>query len=357
MKRIAFRSKSSKVVAGAVAALALAGAGAALATTELSSPSARDNAIISNAAGQLGVAPSALANALTKAIDDELSSEVSAGQLSQAQANAIESRLSAGTAPIFGGFGGGGRYRGAGGFGGAVSAAATYLGLSSSQITTDLQGGKTLADIATAQGKTADGLISAIVSAEESQLQSAVSAGTLSSSQEQTIESNLQTRVSAIVNGTQPAFGGGFGGGGFGGRGGFGGFGFGGMGGAVTAAATYLGLSSSQITTDLQGGKTLADIATAQGKTADGLVSAIVSAEESQLQSAVSAGKLSSSQEQTIESNLQTRVSAIVNGTQPAFGGFHGGFRRGGFGGGGFGGGGWHGGSGGGTTTTTAIPA
>jgi hypothetical protein len=342
------RSRTGKLVAGGVAAIVLAGGGAAVAATAFTSPSARDSAIISDAAGQLGIQPSALSSALTKAIDDQINAAVTAGQLSQSQASALESRLASGDLPLFGGLLGG---AGAGGrFGGELSAAATYLGLTSSQIQSDLRGGQTLAQIANSTtGKSSSGLVTALVSAVESNLGSAVSAGKLTSSQEQTIESNLQQEVTNLVNGTGPAAGGhgrfGFGPGGMGAPGGmgFGGMGFGGAGGGeLSAAATYLGLTSSQIQSDLRGGQTLAQIANSTtGKSSSGLVTALVSAEDSALDSAVSAGKLTSSQEQTIESNLQTRITDLVNGTRPQ--GFRGGFApgfRGGRGPGSFGGGG-----------------
>jgi hypothetical protein len=204
------QSSKGRLVAGGVAALVLAGAGGALAATQLSSSSGRDSAIITDAAGQLGVQPSALSSALTKAIDDQINAEVTAGQISQSRATALEARLAAGQAPLFGGFGGG-YGRGFGRFaGGDLSAAATYLGLTTTQIRTDMQGGQTLAQIATAQGKTADGLVQALVSAETTKLGTAVTAGTLTSAQETSILSNLQTRITDIVNGTRPA-GGGFG--------------------------------------------------------------------------------------------------------------------------------------------------
>jgi hypothetical protein len=225
------RSRTVKIAAGTAAALALAGAGAAVAATVLSSsPTTRDGSIITDAAGQLGVQPSALSSALTKAIDDQINAAVTAGQLSQAQASALETRLAAGQVPLFGGpLGGFGRV---GGAVGDQSAAAAYLGLSEAQIRSDLQNGQTLAQIANGvSGKSASGLIQALVGAAESKLSSAVSSGKLSSSQEQSIESNLQQQITNVVNQGRPGrFGGGFGvgpgpgfrRGGFGGGGGFG---------------------------------------------------------------------------------------------------------------------------------------
>jgi hypothetical protein len=93
-----------------------------------------------------------------------------------------------------------------------------------------------------------------------------------------------------------------------------------------------------QLQTELKGGKTLAQIATDQSKTAGGLVQAMLSGQEADLDKLVTAGKLSSDQEQTIEKGLQTMITNIVNGTRPSLGGMghFGGFRRGGQGGAGF---------------------
>jgi len=116
--------------------------------------------------------------------------------------------------------------------------------------------------------------------------------------------------------------GGGSGGSGFRGRGGFG------AGGSLQAAASYLGISTSDLFTDLRSGKTLAQIASStSGKSASGLIDAMVSAEKKQLQQAVSSGRVSQSQATQLESNLKTRITGQVNGS--GFGG------RGGFGGGG----------------------
>ena len=356
------KSRGGKIVAGTVVALIVAGGGAALAATQLSSPSARDNAIITDAAGQLGVQPGALSSALTKAIEDQIQAEVTSGQLTQAQADALKAQVEAGKIPLFGGggFGLGGGFRGGPGgastfgfgVGGDSGAAATYLGLSADQLKTQIQGGKTLAQIATAQGKTADGLVQAILAAQESNLDKLVTAGKLTSDQEKAIEAKLQTMITNLVNGTGPTAGAGpFAGGRVHFHDSFGGglgpkLGIGPFGADLSAAATYLGLTTDQIQTQLQGGTTLAEIATAEGKTANGLVQAILAAQESNLDKLVAAGKLTSDQEQQIEKGLTTMITNIVNGTRPAMGQFGArrvqnggfGFRRGGPGRGTFGG-------------------
>ena len=99
------------------------------------------------------------------------------------------------------------------------------------------------------------------------------------------------------------------------------------------AAATYLGLSQSDLQTALQAGKTLAQVADAtSGKSAAGLIDALVAAEKTELAADVTAGKLTQAQADKITATLTDRITSLVNGTRPANGGFgrHGGPRGGG---------------------------
>jgi polyhydroxyalkanoate synthesis regulator phasin len=209
-----------KIVAGGIAALAVAGGGAAIAATELGSPSQRSAAIVADAAEQLGVQPGALSDALKSAEKKQVDAAVAAGELTQEQGDAMKTAIDSGQAPLVGvgpglgfrhGFGGGGPgdhdgFRGGprGAFGG-LDAAATYLGLTQDQLHTELENGKSLADVAKAQGKTVDGLVSAMVSASQSRLDAAVKAGTLTQSQADQIAADLKQRITAMVNGTLPS--------------------------------------------------------------------------------------------------------------------------------------------------------
>lgn len=89
------------------------------------------------------------------------------------------------------------------------------------------------------------------------------------------------------------------------------------------AAASYLGLSEAELRTQLSGGKTLADVAKAQGKTVAGLVAALVADEKKELQEAVSSGRLTQAQADAMLANAQARFTDLVNGTRPE-GGRHG---------------------------------
>jgi hypothetical protein len=85
----------------------------------------------------------------------------------------------------------------------------------------------------------------------------------------------------------------------------------------LSAVATYLGLSEDQLQTQLQSGKTLAQIATAQGKTVAGLEQAVKDAAQKDLDQAVADGKLTKDQEQQILSGISSRLDKIVNGQFP----------------------------------------
>ncbi len=126
-----------------------------------------------------------------------------------------------------------------------------------------------------------------------------------------------------------PGFGGGRFGGGFRGGGFFGG---------LSVAATYLGVSQATLQADLAGGKTLAQVAKGQGKTANELVSAMVAGTRKQLDTQVLAGRFTEQQEATIVASIEQRYRDLVNGTRSGPGGFGRGFGGDGGGFGGFGG-------------------
>jgi uncharacterized coiled-coil protein SlyX len=333
-----------RLILGALAVVAVVSGGAAYAASQDNSPQARSQAIVNDAAGTLGVDPSKLSDALKKALENQVDGQVTAGTLTKEQADAIKKRIEDGTQPIFGGpgFGGGprghfGRFgRGGPGFGfgfgfrfrgltAGIADVATYLGLKPADLVTQLRSGKSLADIATAQGKTVDELKTAITDATTKQLDAAVTAGKLTKDQETKLLAGLASRLDDIVNGVHEP--GGFGRFGHGGPGfGFG-FGFGGPGltSGIADVATYLGLKPADLATQLQSGKSLADIAKAQGKTVDGLKTTITDATTKQLDAAVTAGKLTKDQETKLLADLASRLDNIVNDVhEPGGFGWHG---------------------------------
>src|SRR5262245_44639144 len=85
-------------------------------------------------------------------------------------------------------------------------------------------------------------------------------------------------------------------------------------GGPLAAAAAYLGLSEEELRDSIESGKTLADVATAQGKSVDGLKQAMLDAVKADLDKAVANGDITADQEQTILSKLRAGIDDFVNG-------------------------------------------
>jgi len=190
---------------GAVGLAALGGGGAAVAASRSGdTPAAQTQAIAADAAGQLGVSTADLTAAIKQAMVDQIEAKVTAGTLTKAQATAIEARLAKADAPLFalgGGPGGPGhRHDGPGGGPVSLDAAATYIGISASDLRTQLDAGKTLAAGATANGKTVDGLKTALSTAAKTDLDAAVTAGRLTQAQEDKILTDLPARLDEEVN-------------------------------------------------------------------------------------------------------------------------------------------------------------
>lgn len=194
--------RRTKFVAGAAAALAVAGGGVAIGATQLGSPSEESAAVVNDAAEQLGVQPSALSDALKKALENRVDAAVAAGRLSKAEGDALKARIESGAVPLFG-FGGL-RHGPFEHVGDDLAAAASYLGLTETQLRTELEGGKTLAQVARENGKSVSDLVNVLYAAKKKELDSAVAAGRLTKTEEQAILSSLKQRITNRVNGTFP---------------------------------------------------------------------------------------------------------------------------------------------------------
>jgi len=167
-----------------------------------------------------------------------------------------------------------------------LATAATYIGISEAALRTELQTGQTLAQIAVAHGKTRDGLIAAL-----------------------SAEATKQITTAVDQPGTNFA--------GPGGRGG--------PGGPramitndIAAAATYIGTTEADLRTKLQAGQTLAQIATAAGKTRDGLIAAMVADGNAKIDAALAAGTITAAQATEKKASLTAHVTAEVDQTRPA---------------------------------------
>jgi hypothetical protein len=199
--------KRSKIAAGAGAALAVVGAGAAVAADRLT-PKAESQAIVNDAAQQLGVDPAKLSAALEQALKNRIDAAVKDGRLTKEQGDAMKRRITSATFPLFIGPGfdrGFAPFRGFGHhWGRDLDAAASFLGLSESELRAKLANGKSLAQVAKDEGKSVDKLVDALVVAATKRLDEAVADGKLTKADRDEIVAGLKEQTTAIVNGTAP---------------------------------------------------------------------------------------------------------------------------------------------------------
>ena len=189
-----------KLAGGTAALAAVLGGGAAVAATQLS-PTEESDAIVADAAKQLGVSAAKLDAALKQALENRVDAAVKAGTITEARAAELKQRIEAGEVPLVGvgpgmGHRSGGHHRFV-----ELAAAAEYLGVTAAKLRASLEGGDTLAELAKANGKTAAGLSDALVAAAKADLDAKVKAGRLTEAQRASILAGLKSRIDDVVNG------------------------------------------------------------------------------------------------------------------------------------------------------------
>jgi hypothetical protein len=186
---------------------------------------------------------------------------------------------------------------------GDLAVASGYLGLTAAQLRSELRSGRTLAEVAgSLKGRTTGGLIDAILAARRATLQAAVARGELSGADERASLATLRGRVSGRVDRV-----GGYGPGG-------------GVSGVpdLISAARYLGVPTVRLREQLLAGRTLARVASAtEGKSAGGLIAALITDRRARLAAAVAAGRLTGARERALLAGLGRRVAAEAGSTRP----------------------------------------
>ena len=195
---------------------------------------------------------------------------------------------------------------------GAVKAAAAYIGVTLTELREQLKAGNSLANVAAAHGKSVDGLKAAIVADAKSHLNQAVADGKLTADKAAQILERLQSKISVIVMRTGSPAGKGKAGKGKAKKGAAA------HRGAIKSASTYLGLTLTELRIQLQAGKSLAQVATAQGKSVDGLKAAIVADAKTVIAKLVASGKITAERGQQYLEQIKAHVGDLVNRTKPA---------------------------------------
>ena len=162
-----------------------------------------------------------------------------------------------------------------------LATAATYIGIAEAALRTELEAGKSLAEVAIAKGKTRDGLIAALTTA-------------------------ASQAIGTLVD--QKGLGG------HGGPGGPGGHGALVKNDPLAVASTYLGIPQADLMTRVRAGETLAAIAKATaGKSRDGLVAAIVADGTAKIDAAVAAGTITADQATRLKTGLAEHAARLVD--------------------------------------------
>ncbi|HET9506330.1 MAG TPA: hypothetical protein VFO81_00185 [Gaiellaceae bacterium] len=190
---------SKRLAVGAGAALAVVGAGGAIAATQ-GTPQQESQAIIDDAAKELGVDAQKLEDALEGALENRVDDAVADGRLTEEQGEALKERIRSGEVPLLGLRGGrhGGALQHARGI--ALDTAASYLGVTAAELRESLADGKSLAEVAEAEGKPVDGLVDALVDAARTRLDGAVESGRLTDAQRDEMLETLEARIREGVN-------------------------------------------------------------------------------------------------------------------------------------------------------------
>ncbi|HXV02211.1 MAG TPA: hypothetical protein VFP24_01440 [Gaiellaceae bacterium] len=204
---------SRKLILLGIALLAVIVVGGGIAATKALTPKEESQAVIDDAAKQLGVTPAQLSSALKQALKNRVDEAVKDGRLTKAEGDRLKQVIDAGGAPSFGlgpprfhqhghfGF----RLHGHGPFEQGLTAAADYLGVTRAQLMNELRDGKSLAQVAKAHGKSADGLVDAVVKQAEQKLDQAVKNGRLTEAEKTEMLAGLKKRITDLVNGRFPA--------------------------------------------------------------------------------------------------------------------------------------------------------
>lgn len=80
----------------------------------------------------------------------------------------------------------------------------------------------------------------------------------------------------------------------------------------VTIAAEKIGIDRTALVTELQAGKTIADVAAEHNVTVDTIVNAVVAQREAQLKEAVSANQITQAQADALLAQIKTHVTELV---------------------------------------------
>jgi len=179
----------------------------------------------------------------------------------------------------------------------------TLLKLTHEEFRTQAEAGKTLLQIATAQGVTEQQLTDFLTKQHTAHLDQHVTDGKLTQEQADTMKANLPEQIKNMINNTLPARPGGKG--------------------LIKMKFdndlhTLFNITEEQLRTELQSGKTLLDIAKAHNVTEQQLTDYLTKQHTAKIDQAVTDGKLTQEQADKMKADFPEHIKNIINNTPPA---------------------------------------
>ncbi|WP_217595843.1 SHOCT domain-containing protein [Cohnella sp. GbtcB17] len=220
-----------------------------------------------------------------------------------------------------------GHHRG-GGFGAGWNNAelAALLNLTEDTLKAQLRAGKTLTDIAAAQGVDKQKVQDLILSAMTARLDSRLADGKLTQAQYDEQKATLADRAADALTNAFAGKGGGKGG--HGGPGGFGGGKHGGFGGLDLKdnadIAALLGLTTDELSAQLEAGKSLSDLAGEKGVAVDKVTAKIVTLLTAALDQRLADGKITQTAYDAMKAKIAEQAAQIVSRSFTGHDGAHG---------------------------------
>ena len=215
-----------------------------------------------------------------------------------------------------------------------IAEAATALGMTEAELKTELQAGKSIADVAKAKNIDLDTVIAKLTAAFKAHLDEEVASGKHTQAEADAKLAEFSTRITTMVNAPGLPMRGGKGGHGPGGKGGHGPQKF-----ATAQLATTLKLTEAELQTQLKSGKTIKQIADAQNVDIADVKTTLTAAFKAHLDEEIASGEHTQAEADAKLAEFTTRLDDMVHGVRPVGGkGGHGPEGKGGHGGRGHGG-------------------
>ncbi len=195
-----------------------------------------------------------------------------------------------------------------GGKGGAhLAVVAKALGMEEAALKTELQAGKTIADVAASKNIALSVVSDAILADEKTKLAQSVTDGKLTQAEADAKLATAPTRITEMLNSTKPA-------GDMGAKGGL-------RGGAhLAVVATALGMDEAALKTEIQAGKTISDVAASKNIALSVVADAVLADEKVELAQAVTDGRLTQAQADAKLATAPTRINNMLTGKAPVGG-------------------------------------